>query len=221
MNAFYERFCEQLHRHTKIAQTSMFRVLACPCLSLLVHAALHLRAGACRVLPKGGRGLRFAPIRGLGMGFGRWLAAAAAQGRRCSTWRLAAAADGPRRARGAVLPHHRRARFQRRHGSSPRCSDRWRLCKRRSSGRKRRTSRSSDSRRVQPSPRRGEADTRRGVPRQHGGRPHSRRCRPPSLMQRLPHLPRLQSKGAIGCRGPTTPTRRCTNMCMRCPALAG
>ena len=69
MNAFYE----QLHRHTKIAQASIFLVLACPCLSLLVHAALHLRAGACWVLPNGGRGLGFAPIRGLGMGLGRWL----------------------------------------------------------------------------------------------------------------------------------------------------
>ena len=69
MDAFYE----QLHRHTKIAQASIFLVLACPCLSLLVHAALHLRAGVCWVLPKGGRGLGFAPIRGLGMGLGRWL----------------------------------------------------------------------------------------------------------------------------------------------------
>ena len=42
-------------------------------LSLLVLAALNLRAGACLVLPKGGRGLCFAPIRGLGMGLGRGL----------------------------------------------------------------------------------------------------------------------------------------------------
>ena len=49
-----------------------FTAFLCP-LSLLVLAALNLRAGACRVLPKGGRGLGFAPIRGLGMGLGRWL----------------------------------------------------------------------------------------------------------------------------------------------------
>ena len=73
MNAFYERVYEQLHRHTKIAQASIFLVLACPCLSLLVYAALHLGAGACCVLPKGGRGPGFASIRGLAMGLGRWL----------------------------------------------------------------------------------------------------------------------------------------------------
>ena len=72
MNAFYERIYEQLHRHTTIAQASIFLVLACACLSLLVHAALHLRAGACWVLPKGGRGLGFTSIRGRGMGLGRW-----------------------------------------------------------------------------------------------------------------------------------------------------
>ena len=53
MNAFYERIYEQQHRHTKIAQASIFLVLACASLSLQVHAALHLRAGACLVLPKG------------------------------------------------------------------------------------------------------------------------------------------------------------------------
>ena len=47
MNAFYERTYEQLHRHTKIAEASIFLVLACACLSLRVHAALHLSAGAC------------------------------------------------------------------------------------------------------------------------------------------------------------------------------
>ena len=60
MNTFYE----QMHRHTKIAKFSIFSVhctaFLCP-LSLLVVAALNLRAGACRVLPKGGRGLGFAP----------------------------------------------------------------------------------------------------------------------------------------------------------------
>ena len=68
-----DAFHEQLHRHTKIAQVAIFLVLACPCLSLLVHATLHLKDGACRVLPKGGRGLGFSPIWGLGMGLGRWL----------------------------------------------------------------------------------------------------------------------------------------------------
>ena len=72
MNAFYE----QMHRHTKLAPFSIcpfhFTTFLCP-LSLLVLAALYLRAGACRVLPKGCRGLGFAPIRGLGMGLGRWL----------------------------------------------------------------------------------------------------------------------------------------------------
>ena len=53
MNAFYERIYEQQHRHTKIAQASIFLVLACASLSLQVHAAVHLRAGACWVLPKG------------------------------------------------------------------------------------------------------------------------------------------------------------------------
>ena len=72
MNAFYERMNEQLHRHTKIAQASIFLVLACPCLSLRVHAALHLRAWACWVLPKGGRGSGLTSIRGLGMGLGWW-----------------------------------------------------------------------------------------------------------------------------------------------------
>ena len=65
-----------MHRHTKLAQFSIRSVhfTAFPCsLSLLVLAALHLRAGAGRVLPKGGRGLGFAPIRGLGMGLGRGL----------------------------------------------------------------------------------------------------------------------------------------------------
>ena len=57
MNAFCEHIYEQQHMHTKIAQASVFLVLACTCLSLRVHAALHLRAGACWVLPKGGRGL--------------------------------------------------------------------------------------------------------------------------------------------------------------------
>ena len=70
MNAFYER----MHRHTKIAQASIFALLACPCLSLLVHAARNLKAGASWVMPKGGRGLGFTPVRGLGMGLGRWLA---------------------------------------------------------------------------------------------------------------------------------------------------
>ena len=72
MNAFYE----QMHKGTKIAQFSIFpvhyRAFLCP-LSLLVLPALNLRAGACRDLPKGGRGLVFAPIRGLVMGLGRWL----------------------------------------------------------------------------------------------------------------------------------------------------
>ena len=72
MNAFYE----QMHMHTTVAQFSIcpvhFTAFLCP-LSLLVHAALHLRAVACRVLPKGGRGLGFAPIRGLVIGLGRWL----------------------------------------------------------------------------------------------------------------------------------------------------
>ena len=69
MNAFYE----QMHKHTKIAQASIFLVLA---LSLLVLACSFRptpQYGACRVLPKGGRGLGFAPNRGLGMGLGRWL----------------------------------------------------------------------------------------------------------------------------------------------------
>ena len=72
MNAFYE----QMHRHTKFAQFSIcpvhFTVCLCP-LSLLVLAALNLSAGACRVLPKGGRGLGFAAMRGLVRGLGRWL----------------------------------------------------------------------------------------------------------------------------------------------------
>ena len=72
MNAFYE----QMHTHTKVAQFSIchvhFTAALCP-LSLLVLAALNLWVGACRVLPKGGRGLGFAPIRGLGMGLGKWL----------------------------------------------------------------------------------------------------------------------------------------------------
>ena len=76
MNTFYE----QLHRNTKIAQASIFLVLACPCLSWLVHAALHFRAGVCWVLPKGGRGLAFASIRGLGMDLGKWWAAGWAEG---------------------------------------------------------------------------------------------------------------------------------------------
>ena len=70
MTAFYERIYEQQHRHTKIAQASIFLVSACASLSLQVHAALHLRAGACWVHPKGGRGLGFTSIRGLGMGLG-------------------------------------------------------------------------------------------------------------------------------------------------------
>ena len=72
MNAFYE----QMHTHTKVAQFSIFPVhctaFLCP-LSLLVLAALNLRAGVYRVLPKVGRGLGFACIRGLVMGLGRWL----------------------------------------------------------------------------------------------------------------------------------------------------
>ena len=84
MNAFYERVYEQLHRHTKIARTSIFLVLACPCLSLLVHAALHLRARACWVLPNGGRGLGFASIRGLGMSLGKWLGCGFGRGVRWS-----------------------------------------------------------------------------------------------------------------------------------------
>ena len=80
MNGFYV----QMHKHTTIAQASIFPVLVCPCLSLLVHAALHLRDGACRVLPKGGRGLGFAPIHGLGMGSGRWLGRAFGRGVRWS-----------------------------------------------------------------------------------------------------------------------------------------
>ena len=72
MNAFYE----QMHTHTKIAKFSIFRVhcttFFCP-LSLLVLAAMNPRAGACRVLPKGGPvGLGFAPIRGVVMYLGRW-----------------------------------------------------------------------------------------------------------------------------------------------------
>ena len=70
MDAFYGRIYEQQQRHTKIAQASIFLVLACASLSLQVHAALHLRAGACCVLPKGGRGLGFTSIRALGMGLG-------------------------------------------------------------------------------------------------------------------------------------------------------
>ena len=46
---------------------SLSLVLACSC------SPKNLRARACRVLPKGGRGLSFAPIRGLVMGSGRWL----------------------------------------------------------------------------------------------------------------------------------------------------
>ena len=72
MNAFYE----QMHMHTQIAQFSIyfvyFIVFPCP-LSLLMLAALHLEAGACRVLQKGGRALGFKPIRGVGMGLGRGL----------------------------------------------------------------------------------------------------------------------------------------------------
>ena len=53
MDASYE----QMHRYTKLAQFSIgsvrFAAFLCP-LSLLVLAALNLRAGACRVLPKGG-----------------------------------------------------------------------------------------------------------------------------------------------------------------------
>ena len=71
----------------------MFLVLACPCLSLLVHAALHLRVGACWVLPKGGRGLGFAPIRGLGMGLGRWLGCGYGRGVR---WGIHLHGGGPR-----------------------------------------------------------------------------------------------------------------------------
>ena len=71
-NAFYEH----IHRHTGVSQFSIFLVICttffCP-LSLLVFAALNLRARACRVLPKGGCGLGFAPIRGLIMCLGRWL----------------------------------------------------------------------------------------------------------------------------------------------------
>ena len=62
-----------MHMHTKTAQFSIYCVhfIVFPCsLSLLVLAALHLRAGACWVLPKAGRGLGFAPIRGLGTGLG-------------------------------------------------------------------------------------------------------------------------------------------------------
>ena len=65
-----------MHRHTTIAQFSIcpvhFAAFLCP-LSLLVLAALNLRAEACWVLPKGGRSLGFTPIRGVGMGLGRWL----------------------------------------------------------------------------------------------------------------------------------------------------
>ena len=76
MIAFYECVYEQMPRQTKLAPFSLYSVLftAIPCpLSLLVHAALHPRVQACRVLPKGGHALGFAPIRGLGMGSGRWL----------------------------------------------------------------------------------------------------------------------------------------------------
>ena len=59
--------------HTKVAQFSIrpvhFSAFVCP-LSLLLLAAVNLRAGACHVLPKGGRGLSFALIRDLGMGLG-------------------------------------------------------------------------------------------------------------------------------------------------------
>ena len=68
MNAVYE----QVHRHTEVAQFVHLTAFLCP-LSLLILAALNLRAGASRVLPKGARGLGFAPIRGLGMGLGRGL----------------------------------------------------------------------------------------------------------------------------------------------------
>ena len=72
MNAFYE----QMYKHTKITQFSIFlvhcTVFLCP-LSLLVLAALNLKAEACRVRPKGGCGLRCAPIRGLVIGWGRWM----------------------------------------------------------------------------------------------------------------------------------------------------
>ena len=65
-----------MHRHTNIARFSIcsvhFTPFLCP-LSLLVLANLDLKAGACQVLPKGVRGLGFAPIRGLGMGLGRGL----------------------------------------------------------------------------------------------------------------------------------------------------
>ena len=69
-------------------------------------------------------------------------------------------------------------------------------------------------------PRHGAADAQRGAPQQHPRRPHRRWWRPLYLMQRAPHPPRLRSKGAAGCRGPTT-TTRCTGMYMRCPAPAG
>ena len=86
MNAFYEH----MHRHTKLAQFPMFPVHSCTAflcpLSLLVLAALNLRAGECRVPPKGGRGLGFAPIRGLSMGLGRgWAASLAEDGAGAST----------------------------------------------------------------------------------------------------------------------------------------
>ena len=81
MNAFYE----QMHRDTKLAQLSIyfvhFTVFACP-LSMPVLAALHLSVAACQVLPKGGRGLGFAPIRGPGMDLGRGLGCGSGRGLR-------------------------------------------------------------------------------------------------------------------------------------------
>ena len=65
-----------MHRHTKVAGFSIcpvhFTAFLCR-LSLLVIPALSLRAGACQVLPKWGRGLDFVPIWGPGMDLGRWL----------------------------------------------------------------------------------------------------------------------------------------------------
>ena len=72
MNALYE----QMHKHTKVAQFSICRVHFTPFLcpsSFLVLDSLNLKAGACRVLPKGGGGLGFGPIPGRVMGLGKWL----------------------------------------------------------------------------------------------------------------------------------------------------
>ena len=116
----------------------------------------------------------------------------------------------------AMVPFNYQPRFHRRPG----CTGRSWLCRRSSSGFGRRNRCSGSSHTKQSSPRHSATHIQHVVLWQQYRHPHYRRWRPPYLMQRGLQPLLLRSEGVVDCRGPATTTKRCTGLCMRCPALA-